>query len=339
MTAAPRRRILVPIINSAPFIEADVESLRTQHVVTLMRCVSPAEMLRCALASRAHDDLFCWFGSLRFLPVVLAARSFGKRITVVAGGYDVANEPRIDYGNMRGGRHNVVRALGRLLFAAAERVIAVSHATARDAATHARVDPARIVMIHNAVDVASAGLSAPKTAKTPMALTVSVINESTIHRKGLLTVARASRLLPEVPFVIAGRHMDPAAVAAVRAAGGPNLSLPGFDSREQLHALYARAKVYVQPSAYEAFGVSVAEAMLHRCIPVVAASGGLPEVVGDTGYFAAVGDAEGTAAAIRRALAGPVEGSEAARARVIELFAASRRHEALLALMASPARS
>ena len=50
-----------------------------------------------------------------------------------------------------------------------------------------------------------------------------------------------------------------------------------------LNDYYRRASVYVQASAHEGFGLSVAEGMLAGCIPVTTRAGALPEVVGDVG--------------------------------------------------------
>lgn len=327
-----RRRILVPIINPAPFISEDVATLRTQFDVTEMPCTTPGEMLRCALAMREFDELFCWFGSLRFVPVVLAARGSGKRVTIVTGGYDVASEPEIGYGNMQSeGWHVIPRTLGRTLFAAADRVITYSEAASREATANALVDPSKLRMIYLGVDVTGCGERRPKER---LVLNVSGIDASTIHRKGLLTVARASRLAPDVAFIIAGKHIDPAAVQRLRDEGGANLALPGFVSDDELLALYQRAKVFVMPSLHEAFGCSVAEAMLQRCIPVVSRRGSLPELAGDTGHYVDPGDAEATAAAIRQALTGPPHGSDEARERIRLMFDVRQRREALLQLMA-----
>jgi glycosyltransferase involved in cell wall biosynthesis len=61
--------------------------------------------------------------------------------------------------------------------------------------------------------------------------------------------------------------------------------LLGYVSDAALRALYAAASVYVHPSLYEGFGLTVLEAM--ACgTPVVAADRtSLPEVVGDAGLL------------------------------------------------------
>jgi glycosyltransferase involved in cell wall biosynthesis len=106
------------------------------------------------------------------------------------------------------------------------------------------------------------------------------------------------------------------------------VSFTGFVEDEELIRWYQRAKVYVQLSLYESFGMSLAEAMLCECVPVVTDRGALPEVVGDTGFFVPYGDEKATAEGIRAALRsdkGPV-----ARKRVEEAFPIKKREAALI---------
>jgi glycosyltransferase involved in cell wall biosynthesis len=334
-TAAPaaaanqaRLRILLPHIQLPSFLRADLQILASRHEVVLAPCRPiwrlPAALQQCL----ASDLVFCWFGSTRFLPVVLLARLLRKPVVVVAGGYDVAAVAEINYGNMRGG---LTRLLGRWLFRAATAVLPYSQAAAREACENVGVDSRKQQMIYLGFDPAQ--FPPPRIVKQQWVLTVAAIDESTIHRKGLLTVAAVSRLMPDVPFVIAGRG-EPAAMEALRTAGGPNLRLPGFVSDAELSDLYARAKVYFQPSVHEAFGCSVAEAMLYNCIPVVTAAHSLPEVVGGCGYYVSPGEAAAMVATVRRALdEGLPPGCEDPRARILREFPSSRRAAALQAVI------
>jgi glycosyltransferase involved in cell wall biosynthesis len=56
---------------------------------------------------------------------------------------------------------------------------------------------------------------------------------------------------------------------------------PGYVSDEQLRALYAEASVYVHPSLYEGFGLTILEAMAVGCPVVTSDVYSLPEVAGD----------------------------------------------------------
>ncbi len=116
-------------------------------------------------------------------------------------------------------------------------------------------------------------------------------------------------------FVVIGR--DAGGAEELRAAAGANVELRGFVSDDELHDAYGSAAVYVQASQHEGFGVSVAEAMLAGCVPVVTPAGALPEVVGDAGIVTPAGD---LADAVRRALAAGPDGARRARERVSSAF-------------------
>lgn len=88
--------------------------------------------------------------------------------------------------------------------------------------------------------------------------------------------------------------------------------------------------VYAQLSAYESFGMALAEAMQCGCVPVVTRRGALPEVVGDAGWYVPYGDPDATAQAIREALNAPDAASRAARHRITDRFPLDRRRHALV---------
>jgi glycosyltransferase involved in cell wall biosynthesis len=88
--------------------------------------------------------------------------------------------------------------------------------------------------------------------------------------------------------------------------------------------------VYVQLSAYESFGMALAEAMQCGCVPVVTRRGALPEVVGDAGWYVPYGDPDAAARAIREALDAPAAASRAARRRIIDHFPLDKRQHALV---------
>ena len=100
-------------------------------------------------------------------------------------------------------------------------------------------------------------------------------------------------------------------------------------SDKELLDWYQRAKVYVQASAHEGFGITVGEAMLCKCIPVVTDRFSLPEVVGDTGFYVPYEDVKATAEMIKKALEAPEEKGKMARERIIKLFTIEKREKKL----------
>jgi glycosyltransferase involved in cell wall biosynthesis len=308
-------------------VQTDIDILRAQYEVELIDCRSAAGVLRAIRAVRFADAVFCWFGSLWFLPIVAAAKLARVPVIVVCGGYDVARLPEIGYGNMVS---PLSRLLGRRLFKMATAVTSFSHSAYDEAVANAKVDPEKLETIPLGLDL-TVGAGSVDLPKVPVVLTVSNIDPSTIHRKGLLAIAKTSRLLPDVQFVLAGRS-DPGALRELQLIAGSNVRFPGFISDEEFAKLVSTAKVYLQPSQHEGFGLAVAEAMLHGAVPVVSKRFSLPEVVGDAGFYADPNDPADIAGKVRSALAAGADASRASRDQITANFNLEDRRRALLAL-------
>jgi glycosyltransferase involved in cell wall biosynthesis len=163
-----------------------------------------------------------------------------------------------------------------------------------------------------------------------LALSAGIVDATNLERKGFRPFVEAAALLPDVEFVLAGKPVGDAA-ERLRALATPNVRITGWLEDQELQDLFARAAVYVQPSKHEGFGVSVAEAMLARCVPVITAAGALPEVVGDTGVILADAQARTVAEGIELAL--PQAPADSARQRVLERFSIEQRRRGLFALL------
>jgi glycosyltransferase involved in cell wall biosynthesis len=128
----------------------------------------------------------------------------------------------------------------------------------------------------------------------------------------LRSVDRVASRFPDVEYVIAGARHNSIDDQMLNSALGVNgthkhVRMLGHVPWQQLADLYRRASVFVMPSFYETFGISVIEAMAFG-LPVVATkTGGLPEVVEDgiTGILVPTGDAEALADALIRLLRDP----------------------------------
>jgi glycosyltransferase involved in cell wall biosynthesis len=334
LTRAERRpRILFPFPAKSSlhsFVQADYELLNARYEVVVSRCHSPRDMAATVARVAKFDAVFCWFGSIRYLPVIAAARVLGRPVVIVAGGYDVADERAIGYGNMRPG---LTRQLGRLVFRLATRVLPYSRFAANEAADNARVAGDRSTMIYLGLDTVQ-GADANPAHKDNSVLTIATLDESSIVRKGVLTLVRASRLMPDTPFVIAGRATA-GALALLQREAGPNVRFTGYLTDAERADAYRRAKVYAQPSVHEAFGYAVAEAMLHHCVPVVSSRGSLPEVAGPFGHYVTTDDASALAAALKNALASPPPAGASTRSFIEQNFSLERRRVALTAVMES----
>jgi len=306
---------------------AEVEWIRSHPGRAWRPHLGPAGWLPSRAMQRkiaAADLVFQWFAAPS-APVV-GARLARKPSIVVAGGFDVASIPAIGYGRMA---HPLTRSMSRLALRGATRVIAVSEFNAAEAT---RWQP------HASLEVLPHGFEPappPSAAREPRVITVGTVSWEYMLRKGLEDFARASRSLPEVEFVLAGDHVQADAAAHLRAIGGPNLRMPGFLPGSDLGELLGSSAVYLQLSRHEAFGCSVAEAMLAGCTPVLTRAGALPEVAGGAARYVRSRRPEAVAEVVRAALADP--SPQRSHERISSRYpVASRRrrlHELVTALL------
>src|SRR6185295_13779087 len=142
--------------------------------------------------------------------------------------------------------------------------------SAAEAVSNAGLADRKLNTIHHGVPDLFTEL--PASPRKRMVLTVGNVDQSTLLRKGHDVFVRTAALLPDVEFVLAGNWRDNA-VDHLRRIATPNVTLTGRLTDEALADYYRQASVYVQPSLHEGFGLSVAEAMLAGCIPVVSRKG------------------------------------------------------------------
>jgi glycosyltransferase involved in cell wall biosynthesis len=266
------------------------------------------------------DAAFTWFAGTHANLTVKLARILQKKVVLVVGGYEVAEVPDINYGALLD--HKKAKSV-EFVLKRVDKIIAVSEFSKGEIMKYGEFPD--IQMIYNAIDTQKFSPSMGK--KEDIVITVGIITKQTIKRKGLETFLKAAALVPETQFVLIGPSPDDS-VKALRAGAGKNVEFAGRVSEEALIDYYQRAKVYCQLSRHEAFGVALAESMSCECVPVVTFDGALPEVVGETGFYAPYGDSEETVVALRQALSS--DKGKAASERVKNLFSFERREEEIV---------
>jgi len=305
------------------FVRQDCEILSRHFKVVKTNYRKPLDIFKVIASLWKCDAAFSWFASGHSFIAVLFSKLLGKRSIIIAGGYDVACVPEINYGQFTLSRAKRFMTVYSLKYA--DLVLPVSEFTKREVLRWA--EPQKIEVVYNGIDIKSFQAGGKKE---DLVITVGGVNRSNLKRKGLETFVKSARLVPEARFVVVGKEQDDS-INRLRSIASPNVSFTGFVSDRELLQWYQRAKVYVQVSAYESFGMSLAEAMLCQCVPVVTERGALPEVVGDTGYYVSNGDEEATAQQIKKALRS--EQGPLAKKRVEDSFSLQKREAALLKMM------
>ncbi|MEM2147604.1 MAG: glycosyltransferase [Candidatus Bathyarchaeia archaeon] len=320
-----RKRIRIIFIHrrSLPsFVESDLRILK-KHFVVYPVCVSFNILvtLRDLIRSLTNADLiFVWFAGFQAFIATFLKKFFGKKLVVVAGGYDAAYVPEINYGVFTCWWRTIMAIFA---YRNADLVLAVSDYTKNELLQH--VTPKKICVVHNGVDTKK---FYPSEEKDDFVLTVGAVNWSNLKKKGLEDFVKVASLLPEVPFILVGKHVDDS-IKYLKEIASTNVKFTGHVSFGELLEFYRLARVYAQLSYHESFGVALAEAMSCECVPVIAKRTALPEVAGDCGIYVSYGDVNATASAIKRAFE-KRELGKCARKRIIQMFSMEKREENLI---------
>ena len=187
----------------------------------------------------------------------------------------------------------------RIAMAAARRadlVLTVSETSRRDLATHLAIDPERIRVVYNGVDLPPALTAHDQRdalARLGIATPYLFYAGSYEPRKNLLGVVAAYQSLlarSDLPPLVAlverqSGHREAVLRAIERSGVGNRLRLVHSLSDDDLAALYRGALAFIYPSHYEGFGFTPLQAL--GCgVPVIAAdAGALPEVLGDAARY------------------------------------------------------
>jgi glycosyltransferase involved in cell wall biosynthesis len=229
-----------------------------------------------------------------------------------------------------------LRALSREAARLSDRVVATDEATRADVPRYLGVDPARVVVLPNGVDVEEIAAATPPDPRAmaeaalpalrgadPVFLSVGRVETykgledaraalAVLHGEGRLGRAWAWVIAGEGPAAGGLRRGLPAPIAA-------HVHFAGRVSEALLHALYERADVFVHPTHYEGSSLVTLEAMAHGRAVVATRAGGIPDKVteGVTGLLVAPAD--------RGALASALGALALDRARREAMGAAGRR--------------
>jgi glycosyltransferase involved in cell wall biosynthesis len=323
------RRILFVHSRKVPFVEIDREALAERWTVEdWLQPGRVANLAKLVPAVARSDLVFGWFASWHtFFPITLAWL-LRKPSVLVVGGFDVANMPEIGYGYQQGGLR---KWASRWIVRRASRLVTNSYYSRREIERNIGLSPDDVAVIHHGVPDPFGEL--PSCERESVALTVGFLARTTLERKGHRVFVETAARLPEVRFEFAGEWLDDS-IDRLRAIASDNVVFTSLLGRKDFGDVYTRASVYVQPSRHESFGMSIAEAMLAGCVPVVTEVTAMPEVVGDTGVMVASSDPDEVAAGIREALAFDEAARRRARERILREFPLEKRRRGLQALVA-----
>ncbi len=209
----------------------------------------------------------------------------------------------------------------------ADRAIATDACTRDDLPRYLGVDPARVVVIPSAIDVAECLAQVRDDLRTALRFRLNLTSGDPVllsvgrlePNKGFdVLIAALSRLRNELPanwrwlLVGSGSARDALEQQARQAGIADHTVFVGRLSDEELHSLYEEIDLFVHPTLYEGSSLVTLEAMIHRRPVVASAAGGIPDKVipGRNGLLVKPGDVDDLAARLREALAARAQWSQ-----------------------------
>lgn len=205
-------------------------------------------------------------------------------------------------------------------------IVAVSHHLKKELERTTRLDPGRIRVIHNGVDLDGFGGSSTGSLRAELGLANDVVLVGSVGNirpaKGYDDLVRAAAMLesdgPPIHFVVAGHPRKDlyAELLSLRASSGVEATVHFLGFREDASEVLAQSDIFLLPSTSEGFSISTIEAMATG-VPVIATrSGGPEEIVEDgvDGVLVPSGDPAAMAAAVAALARDPVRRERFARA-------------------------
>ena len=206
-----------------------------------------------------------------------------------------------------GGGYDFTLWIEKTALEMADSIIAVSHQTKRDIERLFDVDPARVRVIHNGIDLeeyrkvdsTAALLRFGIDPTTPYLLFVGRIT----RQKGIVHLVRAIQFMtPGFQIVLCAGAPDTGEIEAevreaiekMKARRSGIIWINEMVDKQTVRELYSHAAVFCCPSIYEPFGIINLEAMACETAVVATAVGGIKEVVvdGETGFLVPIDQLE-----------------------------------------------
>jgi len=317
------QRVLFVYYTMQSFVKKDLEILQKHFDVKTVKWRGKKSILKVFKGILKSDITFSWFAADHAFVTVLFSKLFRKKSIVIVGGVDAAYVPELNYGRFTLGWHK--KKMTKFALKHATKVLVVDPSLKEDAMKNAKVNGKNIEYLPTGYN---SEYWKAKYEKENIVLTVGGVTETIVKRKGFFTFVKAAKYIPNVKFVLVGKHIDDS-VNELKKIAPSNVEFTGFVSDEELLKWYQKAKVYCQLSRYEGLPNALCEAMLCECVPIGTKYCGIPTGIGDTGFYVPYGDEKETADAIKKALDN-LELGKKARDRIKKEFSFERREQGLI---------
>ncbi len=206
----------------------------------------------------------------------------GIAVARVLGRPWIAHLHSSEFDRAGAGADPAIVAIERRGLHAATRVICVSRFTARQVEQRFGVNPARIDVVHNGID-----LAVDRDEPTTIDRTDKVVlflGRITMQKGPEFFLAAARKVLQRderIKFIVAGAGDQAAEMVeqVARSGLGHKVLFTGFLTGDEVRRVFKMADVYVMPSVSEPFGIAALEAMSHHVPVILSRTAGVGEAV------------------------------------------------------------
>jgi len=323
-----RQKALFIYTRLSTFVKGDLDILSESFAVTTLQVnnTSQSKQLISLIRQfvfllfniRKFDFVYIWFADYHsFLPI-LFSKLAGKRSYLVIGGYDVCRIKKVKYGSfvnpIRGYAARFSMSNATICLCVSNHIQRIVRFISKNANTE---------VVYNCVTFKD-GTPSEQPHSGILSVTIAASVQS-IYVKGVDRIVKLAETMNDIQFTLVG--VDRQILESTCGSIPSNLSVVPRIAHEELISYYKRSKVYCQMSRSESFALALAEAMYYNCIPVVANTGGMPEVTGGLGYIVDARDIESCAKTLYKAL--EQENSGQYRQVIEEKFSLGQRASSL----------
>jgi glycosyltransferase involved in cell wall biosynthesis len=339
-----KKHILYVCTGLSSFVKKDIAILQTNYVV-FVSVFKPSKKIYTPLAliKQAFQLFFLIWkhniaGFHSFIPL-LFAKLIGKKSLIITGGTDCVAFPSISYGNFN---KKWLGLFSKWSFRLASHLSPVHESLMINNYTYQDQDyPQQGVLyfipdlktphttIFNGYDATVWFKKKEKIPRTFITVSAGISMAFTQKLKGIDLILEIAPFFPEAEFFILGVPEN----YQIECLSSNVKTMP-FVPNEQLPEIYSTMSYYLQLSISEGFPNALCEAMLCECVPIVSSVGGMPDIVGDTGFLLRRRDREELKRLIRKALEMEHSGlGIKARKRIEDCFPEQSRKVNLLTLV------
>jgi glycosyltransferase involved in cell wall biosynthesis len=278
-------------------------------------------------------------GHQSFLPA-LFGKVFGKPCLIICGGTDCVAFPSINYGNFKGG---ILATVTRWSYKLAAHILPVHKSLIEYVYTYSDADFKKqgikffIPRLKTPMTVINYGFDPDKWVESKQKIENSFITVAAgldkpyrAKLKGVDLILEAALSFPNAIFTIIGcpeNYKLP--------VKSQNVKTYSYVSNAELKDIYNKHEFYLQVSMSEGFPNAICEAMTCGCIPIGSNVGGIPDIVGDSGFILMKRDIEQFKNILADAMNSDKKAlSQKARTRIMEMYPKDLRKEQLLDLIA-----